>query len=454
MAAAFEYQEAFRLDARLKDLTPEEFVGLIQGLCRAVQSRTEGFFGGVNPGNISLTPEGDVGLGDALGEPDVQYTADQIEYLAPEVFWKNERTPQADVYAVGLLMYTWANGGCLPFLYPDAPATDRAEALRRRMSGESFDIPQIAHSLGGIIEKATEFSPADRYENCGELLDAFQAFVSEVEVDRALIAGHVETQRRNRMEEEQMMAGILAAAEAATAPQSMPQGEKKNDAPDLPPERRGRSARPLVVVLVLAAILMVAAVAMQFTQTQQQIETSPSPDGADVSPTQAVTTSTPGTTALPSPEVTVSPTPSTTPSPSPSPSPSLEEHTYTLYQEDVSWNQAADQCINMGGDLVVINDKDEFDKVTALADSYGVTFVWVGGFRKDGQIAWVNGETSDYYPWASGEPSYRDTDGTAESYLLLWKFNGEWVYNDSRDDPAAVYPAAYQGKIAYICEMK
>ena len=71
---------------------------------------------------------------------------------------------------------------------------------------------------------------------------------------------------------------------------------------------------------------------------------------------------------------------------------------------------------------------------------------------EDGQIAWVNGETSDYYPWAAGEPSYRDADGTAENFLLLWKQNGTWVYNDSRDNPAADFPAAYSGKIAYICE--
>lgn len=106
----------------------------------------------------------------------------------------------------------------------------------------------------------------------------------------------------------------------------------------------------------------------------------------------------------------------------------------------------------LGGNLVVINDEEEFKKVTALADTYGVNLVWVGGFRKDGEICWVNGETSDYYPWAAGEPSVRDADGTAEPFLMLWKINGVWYYNDNRDDPIDAYPAAYSGKIAYICE--
>ena len=122
MAASFEFQSAFCLGDRLKDLTPETFVDLISGLCQAVQSRTDGFFGGVNVGNISLTEDGVVGLGDALRSEGVQYTADQIEYLAPEVFWKNDRTPRADVYSIGLLIYAWANGGCLPFLYPVSPS--------------------------------------------------------------------------------------------------------------------------------------------------------------------------------------------------------------------------------------------------------------------------------------------------------------------------------------------
>lgn len=64
----------------------------------------------------------------------------------------------------------------------------------------------------------------------------------------------------------------------------------------------------------------------------------------------------------------------------------------------------------------------------------------------------MNGETSDYYPWAPGEPSVRDSDGTAEPFLMLWKINGVWYYNDNRDDPIAAYPAAYKGKVAYICE--
>ena len=117
MADEFVFDPRHRLGARLGTLTPEQLTGLIEGVCRAVSARTEGFHGGVNVANISLDDAGAVGLGDELGDgTDLHYTPEQIEYLAPEVFWKNERSPQADVYSVGLLLYTWANGGCLPFL--------------------------------------------------------------------------------------------------------------------------------------------------------------------------------------------------------------------------------------------------------------------------------------------------------------------------------------------------
>ena len=57
-----------------------------------------------------------------------------------------------------------------------------------------------------------------------------------------------------------------------------------------------------------------------------------------------------------------------------------------------------------------------------------------------------------YYPWDYNEPSYYDGyDGVIEDYLLLWH-NNRWVYNDSRDDPAADYPELYSGTMGYVIE--
>ena len=102
---------------------------------------------------------------------------------------------------------------------------------------------------------------------------------------------------------------------------------------------------------------------------------------------------------------------------------------------------------------MTISDADELEKVTGLAETYGVSLVWIGFYRgQDGEIHWLNGEDIDYYIWGDGEPSGHDTDGTAEDYGLLWQTDSGWIYNDSRNDPISAYPGIYSGNIAYICE--
>lgn len=90
--------------------------------------------------------------------------------------------------------------------------------------------------------------------------------------------------------------------------------------------------------------------------------------------------------------------------------------------------------------------------VTALADIQGLEFVWVGLFRENGVLQWVDPEAEGWYNWADGEPSVTDADGTAENFVLLWRTDSGWVYNDSRNDPAGLYPAIYSGNMGFVCE--
>ena len=56
--------------------------------------------------------------------------------------------------------------------------------------------------------------------------------------------------------------------------------------------------------------------------------------------------------------------------------------------------------------------------------------------------------------WDEGEPSFIDTgDGTEENYIMLWKVNGRWCYNDSRNDPAGEF-WGWRGRLAYVCEFE
>ena len=464
MSEANKFRETHALQGRLDQISPEEFVKLINGVCTALEQRESSFHGNINAANISMDEEGNVALGEALAGEKIRYTADQIEYIAPEVFWNDERSQQADVYSIGLLMYTWANAGCLPFLYPEATATDRAEALRRRMSGESFEKSPISRSLNKIIKKAAAFKASDRYATVAELKEAFEKFAADVEENSADMTEKLTALKEQKKLDAKMMANILAAAEAAAvtkdpnAPKVVRKKQTKAETPAQKEEpKKKMSLRPLVAVLLIAAILMVAAVAMQFGAENTTLSNNPSatpviPTG-DPNATPDITPfvdTSPDTSA--DPAVTDNPLLVTTPTPSPEPIVTIDTSRYTVMKMNVSWSMAAEACMNSGGTLVTINDQNEFTGICALADKYGLEMVWVGGFRKSGDIVWLSGQTSEYMPWANSEPSYRDTNGAQENFLLLVKTNGVWAYNDVIDDPSSAYPDVYAGKIGYIME--
>lgn len=490
MSEANKFQEEFALANRMGEFTPEQFVQFANGLCLAVEALDTPFYGGVNAQNVSFDDDGNVGIGGALEGDNTRYTAEQIEYLAPEVFWNNEKSTQADVYSIGLMLYTWANAGCLPFLYPNAQSTDRAEALRRRMSGEAFEKSPISKTLNRVLDKATAFKAEDRYESVAELREALSAFSEEVETDSAGMVERMEALKARQAREAKMMANILAAAEAAAAAEA--EAEKLSEKPKkatparnrqevIEPEDNGEqkmSARPLVAVLLIAAILMVAAVAMQFGSASDSgdniannnndnhnvVDTTPdfSNNGGEANNGGTTNNTTP---IVPSADplfpVDITPTPAPfTPMPQntpavpvePTPVPGIDTSKYKVYKADVTWNDAANNCTQNGGHLASIANKDEFSAITIMADKMGLDYVWVGGFRKSGNIVWLDGTTSDYIPWANGEPSYKDSDGEQENFLMLMKVNGVWQYNDCMDNPATKYPSTYSGKMGYVFE--
>ena len=102
-----------------------------------------------------------------------------------------------------------------------------------------------------------------------------------------------------------------------------------------------------------------------------------------------------------------------------------------------------------------LNTEEEFNEITRLCDEQGLTYVWIGAHRVGGIEKWEDGSdlTDGFVSWARGEPTYIDrNDQVAEDYIMLWKNNGTWVYNDNRDDPYADYPYMFDGIIGYVCE--
>jgi len=131
---------------------------------------------------------------------------------------------------------------------------------------------------------------------------------------------------------------------------------------------------------------------------------------------------------------------------------------YEVITECTTWEEASEKCQQMGGHLATITSQEEMDKIVALAEEAGLTYVWLGGYTSyddDGNVFghWVTGEPFTYEAWCKDEPSRVDKDGTPEWYIMLWNIErlGGWSWNDQRNDPAAAVNSM-QDKMGFICE--
>lgn len=169
------------LGDRLQTLSRAELTALAEALCRILAERGE-YHGGIRPDNISRAADGTVGLGAPARTDTKDWTTEELEFMAPEVFWSGTRDASADVYSIGLLLYAGVSGGRLPF-YPDdraAQPEDQAAALRRRMNGEPLPPARKAgRGLKEIIARATQCKPEDRYAAPAELCAALEQYDTE-----------------------------------------------------------------------------------------------------------------------------------------------------------------------------------------------------------------------------------------------------------------------------------
>ena len=215
--------------------------------------------------------------------------------------------------------------------------------------------------------------------------------------------------------------------------------------------------KPLAIVLVLCAVMVVAAIIMNamlkdYEEKRLQPDNLVEPVAVDPYASEdEFPADVPETE--PEPETTAEPDEYSEEQPETQPVSAPAEHGYQVFKEDISWTGAQKKCAELGGHLVVIDNDAEFEEVIGLARAAGISRVWVGCHRVNGEMTWEHGN-GGILPWAAGEPTYVDrNDQVAEDYIMLWNNNG-WAYNDNRDDPCADYPDFYSGTMGYICEFE
>ena len=243
------------LGDRLQTLSRAELTALAEALCRILAARGA-YHGGIRPDNISRAADGTVGLGAPARTDTKDWTTEELEFMAPEVFWSGTLDASADVYSIGLLLYAGVSGGRLPF-YPDdraAQPEDQAAALRRRMNGEPLPPARKAgRGLAEIIARATQCKPDDRYATPAELCAALEQYDAERRRSVPTAQEMFHKPEQELSDVERMMLAILTEEAAAPEPEAEPEPETPaeepaaEEAPAVPetaPEEPAPEAKP------------------------------------------------------------------------------------------------------------------------------------------------------------------------------------------------------------------
>ena len=434
------------LVGKMASLSPAEAIALGIALCDFAEKSADGEFrGGIWPGNITFE-DGCAAIGPYEEKSLKEMGPDAIEYIAPEQFWKGETTPACDSYSIGLVLYTALNGGLLPFFEnkkEEFTPQERAAALQKRMRGNDMVYPRYAcRELGDVILCAIEFEAEERFSCPAALRAALEALPEEAAIPAVAPVIRLkpsELENRHSYRVDKLFEKVSPFRHPKPPKRSFTVRENMDAREFRKPSIRRRWIAPgaVVFVIIVALAIIIRGCAMDRAERPDPVESPSMSEGITTESPKPQTPSTP-TIIVP-----------TTPTPSPTPK---GDPTFTVYREDLTWEQARDKCEEMGGHLAVVDSEERFNELCALAQQQGLTYVWLGSYRgTDGEWYTVDGTKLGFTRWDAGEPSVMDLDGTREDYLLLWyrANQNRWCFNDMRNDPMAVV-ASYRGKIGYI----
>lgn len=170
-----------------RNLSNEEIVRMGKDICKALIlcEKNDIVHRDIKLDNIFVSSDGDYKLGD-FGIAKQIHSAElglsikgSYEFMAPEVYLGKDYDYRADIYSLGIVLYSFLNGRKIPFLPADSSTirhSQRQEALLRRFKGEDMPMPAFASdTLGKVILKAIAFNPKIRYETAEEFYEALNS---------------------------------------------------------------------------------------------------------------------------------------------------------------------------------------------------------------------------------------------------------------------------------------
>lgn len=204
----------------------------------------------VKPQNMLVTPQDvvkvtDFGIAQALSHTQPQQKADVVwgspHYFAPEQARGEQPTPQADVYAVGIVMFELLTGD-LPYVGSNQQELAMAH-IREPIPNVGELRPGIPDRLAKMITRAMAKDPRDRYRDADQLGNILGKFRNQAR-DMTAISPQVPAPKSNKTTQPgQRPPGIGGAPQA---PKNNEVTAKYSAAPDAQNLYDPRSQNPIV----------------------------------------------------------------------------------------------------------------------------------------------------------------------------------------------------------------
>ena len=204
------FDPAHVLGKRIVGMSQQGVCEFASKLCGCIEAQvgSQSYRGGIFPENISVDEEGNIGIGPAA---DSDWQGQELDFLAPELYWRGQPSAASDVYSVGMLMYYALSGGKLPY------EGECQDAQLRRMGGEDLPAPKgTGRRLKEIMEKALRFQSAQRFQSLGEMQAALDSCIKNLYLNGEPSAEAIFKKNDDDLSEiERMMVGIIEKGDEA-----------------------------------------------------------------------------------------------------------------------------------------------------------------------------------------------------------------------------------------------
>lgn len=184
-----------------KDFVESEVVDFgiqMSAILEKLESRNI-YHGNINPDNIYVTFDGKYKLG---GFSDFESKIEDMSFIAPEIFKKENADFTTDIYSLGLIMYSMINSGTIPF---ESNEVSRDDAIKIRFDGKAVTAPKNgSEKLKSVIVIACQPNNDNRWKNAGNIKNALTSIKEETAnaiLDESLIVPEATDFNENVFEE-------------------------------------------------------------------------------------------------------------------------------------------------------------------------------------------------------------------------------------------------------------